>query len=63
MGIEEGTCWDEHWWLYGNQLDNKLYFKTLKISFITIKKEEEGRRFDNKNRETHVKTHDTQTPG
>ena len=19
MGIEEGTCWDEHWVLYGNQ--------------------------------------------
>ena len=26
MGIEEGTCWDEHWVLYGNQYDNKLYF-------------------------------------
>ena len=26
MGIEEGTCWDEHWVLYGNQSDNKLYF-------------------------------------
>ena len=25
MGIEEGTCWDEHWVSYGNQLDNKLY--------------------------------------
>ena len=25
MDIEEGTCWDEHWVLYGNQLDNKLY--------------------------------------
>ena len=25
MGIEEGTCWDEHWVLYGNQSDNKLY--------------------------------------
>ena len=23
MGIEEGTCWDEHWLLYGNQFDNK----------------------------------------
>ena len=27
MGMEEGTCWDEHWVLYGNQFDNKLYFK------------------------------------
>ena len=25
MGIEEGTCWDEHWVWYGNQFDNKLY--------------------------------------
>ena len=24
MGIEEGTCWDEHWVLYGNQFDNKF---------------------------------------
>ena len=26
MGIEEGTYWDEHWVLYGNQSDNKIYF-------------------------------------
>ena len=26
MGTEEGTCWDEHWVLYGNQSDNKLYY-------------------------------------
>ena len=25
MGIEEGTFWDEHWVLYGNQLDNKFH--------------------------------------
>ena len=30
MGIEEGTCWDEHWVLYGNQFDNKLYLKKKK---------------------------------
>ena len=24
MGIEEGTFWDEHWVLYGNQFDKKL---------------------------------------
>ena len=24
MGIEEGTCGEEHWVLYGNQLDIKL---------------------------------------
>ena len=23
--IEEGTCWDEHRVLYGNQFDNKLH--------------------------------------
>ena len=30
MGIEEDTCWDEHWMLYGNQFDNKLKNKHLK---------------------------------
>ena len=30
MGIEEGTCWDEHWVSYGNQFDNKLYRKKRK---------------------------------
>ena len=25
MGIEEGTCWDEHWVLYRNQSDNKFH--------------------------------------
>ena len=24
-GIEEGTFWDEHWVLYGNQFDNKFH--------------------------------------
>ena len=27
MGIEEDTCWDEHWVLYGNQFDNKFHIK------------------------------------
>ena len=30
MGIEEGTCWDEHWVLYGNQFDNKIHIKKKK---------------------------------
>ena len=30
MGIEEGTCWDEHWVLYGNQLDIKFHSKKKK---------------------------------
>ena len=30
MGIEEGTCWDEHWVLYVSQFDNKLYLKQNK---------------------------------
>ena len=34
MGIEEGTFWDEHWVLYGNQFDNKLHI---------LKKNKEGR--------------------
>ena len=25
MGIEEGTFWDEHWVLYGNQFDHKFH--------------------------------------
>ena len=35
MGIEEGTFWDEHWVLYGNQFDNKLHI-------LEKKKKEEG---------------------
>ena len=27
MGIEEGTCCNEHWVLYGNQFDNKFHIK------------------------------------
>ena len=26
-GTEEGTCWDEHWVLNGNQFDNKFHIK------------------------------------
>ena len=33
MGIEEGTCWDEHWVLYGNQFNNKIYIKKKRVSF------------------------------
>ena len=31
MGIEEGTCWDEHWVLHGNQFDNKFHIKKKKV--------------------------------
>ena len=31
MGIEEGTCWDEHWVLYGNQFDNKFHIKKKEL--------------------------------
>ena len=38
MGIEEGTFWDEHWVLYGNQSDNKFHIlKKKEISFDTFK--------------------------
>ena len=30
MGIEEGTFWDEHWVLYGNQFDNKFHIFFIK---------------------------------
>ena len=29
MGIEAGTCWDEHWVLYGNQFDNIFHIKKI----------------------------------
>ena len=32
MGIEEGTCWDEHWVLYGSQFDNKFHIKIIIIN-------------------------------
>ena len=34
MGIEEGTFWDEHWVLYGNQLDNKFHIKIQILKFL-----------------------------
>ena len=30
MSFEEGTCWDEHCLLYGNQFDNKFHIKKIK---------------------------------
>ena len=33
MGIEEGTFWDEHWVLYGNQFNNKFHI-LKKIYYI-----------------------------
>ena len=36
MGREEGTCWDKHWVLYGNQFDNKLPIK--KMNFYPLEK-------------------------
>ena len=38
MGIEEGTFWDEHWVLYGNQFDNKFHI-------LKNKKKEKSLRF------------------
>ena len=41
MGIEEGTFWDEHWVLYGNQFDNKLHIlkkKEKERNEISLKK-------------------------
>ncbi|EFH22013.1 hypothetical protein NEIPOLOT_02218 [Neisseria polysaccharea ATCC 43768] len=35
MGIEEGTFWDEHWVLYGNQFDNKFHILKKKSPFCT----------------------------
>ena len=42
MGIEEGTFWEEHWVLYGNQYDNKFHIlknkKNKKLIYSKIKK-------------------------
>ena len=40
MGIEEGTCWDEHWVLYGNHFDNKFHIKKIlgHLTFLSEKK-------------------------
>ena len=37
MGIEEGTCWDEHWVLYGNQFDKKFHIEKNKVNIKKIK--------------------------
>ena len=34
MGIEEGTFWDEHWVLYGNQFDNKFHILEKKKKIV-----------------------------
>ena len=37
MGIEEGTCWDEHWVLYGKQFDNKFHIKkSFSVTLLII---------------------------
>ena len=36
MGIEEGTFWDEHWVLYGNQFDNKLHIMGKKKTLSSV---------------------------
>ena len=36
MGIEEGTCWDKHWVLCGNQFDNKFHIKKIKNNKIPL---------------------------
>ena len=36
MGIEEGTFWDEHWVLYGNQFDNKFHILKKKRNALNL---------------------------
>ena len=38
MDIEEGTSWEEHWVLYGNQYDNKSHIKKDKDNLYKNKK-------------------------
>ena len=47
MGIEEGTFWDEHWVLYGNQFDNKFHIlkkikKNKKIKWVSYRQQIDG---------------------
>ena len=43
MGIEEGTFWDEHWVLYGNQFDNKFHIlKKKEVESLLLKTENRG---------------------
>ena len=51
MGIEEGTCWEEHWVLYGNQLDNKFQIKEI------IKKKKRRRKMKRRRLYLHYKHH------
>ena len=53
MGIEEGTCWDEHWVLYGNQFDNKFHILERKKKEITTC----TRKSENQRAHTHTHTH------
>ena len=34
MGIEEGTCWEEPWVLYGNQFEDKFHSKKKKMTVV-----------------------------
>ena len=34
MGTEEGTGWDEHWVLYGNQSDNTFHIKKKRFTLL-----------------------------
>ena len=41
MGIEEGTFWDEHWVLYGNQFVNKFHiYKKKEVGLHETKENE-----------------------
>ena len=37
MGLEEGTFWDEHWVLYGNQFDNKFHILKKKVAKAVLR--------------------------
>ena len=38
MGMEEGTCWDADWVLYGNQFDNKFHIKKKERKMVEMEK-------------------------
>ena len=49
MGIEEGTFWDEHWVLYGNQFDNKFHIlekKKLVVKYSSLQTNKNNSKID-----------------
>ena len=65
MGIEEGTFWDEHWVLYGNQFVNKFHIKKININSYRddpFKKKSKTDRIEGKLHSSTIITEDFKHP-